>query len=112
MDREEQIELKLAFQKLIRSKWWKAYISILEDYSKKYSWILFRIDPALSELKYSTKDINLLFASNIDLLTAIPGLYIENMQDDSIDDLPLEKIVQNDYDRIMNEAKNIVNQSL
>lgn len=108
MEENKAIELKIAFQKLIESDWWKAYVAILEDYTKKYSGILLRIDPALSELKYSTKDINLLFASNIDLLTSIPGLYIESLSTQSDEEIPLEKLVQNDYDRIMNEAQSMV----
>lgn len=114
-DQEDEISHKIALQKLVKSEWWKLYISILSEYATKYSSILMKVDPSLSELKYNTKDMNVIFLQNIDLLTSIPELYIASIEETKDEQIPLEKMVQNDYDRLMNEAYNYVtwiNQSL
>jgi len=110
--KSKEIDNKIALEKLISSDWWKIYVSILEEYATRYSSVLVRVDPKLSELKYNTKDINIIFMQNIDLLTSVPGNYIASIEQDMHGEIPLENRVKNDYDRIMQEAVKYVNQSL
>lgn len=89
------------FRLLIKTSW--------DKYVKR----IFEIDPKLSEVKFSMKDLFVFYVKFCEHCANLPNTVMAEFKDDiqnNMDEWDIEDIVDNLVDSVMQDAENFVNQ--